>query len=78
MGQQAEWVMLNKGPHMVGAVRVLDDILRRMQTHKSKRRAKFRELRLAKSLLPELSLGAERHTEREPNSAWSLRQPTEF
>jgi pyruvate kinase len=47
MGNRAECVMLNKGPHMVSAVRVLDDILRRMQAHQTKKRAMLRELRLA-------------------------------
>jgi pyruvate kinase len=42
--------MLNKGPHMLRAVRVLDDILRRMQTHQAKKRAMLRELRLASAL----------------------------
>jgi pyruvate kinase len=39
--------MLNKGPHVLSAVRVLDDILRRMQTHQAKKLAILRELRLA-------------------------------
>jgi len=47
MGHRAECVMLNKGPHVVDAVRVLDDILRRMQAHQEKKRAMLRELRLA-------------------------------
>jgi pyruvate kinase len=47
MGHRAECVMLNKGPHVVSAVRVLDDILRRMQAHQAKKRAMLRELRLA-------------------------------
>jgi pyruvate kinase len=47
MGHRAECVMLNKGPHVLSAVRVLDDILRRMQTHQAKKRAMLRELRLA-------------------------------
>jgi pyruvate kinase len=50
MGDRAECVMLNKGPHMLRAVRVLDDILRRMQTHQAKKRAMLRELRLASAL----------------------------
>ena len=54
MGQRAECVMLNKGPHMLSAVRVLDDILQRMQSHKSKRRALLRELRLAQALPAEI------------------------
>jgi pyruvate kinase len=47
MGHRAECVMLNKGPHVLSAVRVLDDILRRMQAHQAKKRAMLRELRLA-------------------------------
>jgi hypothetical protein len=39
--------MLNKGPHICAAVAALDDILRRMQTHVSKKRSTFRSLRLA-------------------------------
>jgi pyruvate kinase len=50
MGDRAECVMLNKGPHVVSAVRALDDILRRMQTHQAKKRAMLRELRLAHAL----------------------------
>jgi pyruvate kinase len=47
MGHRAECVMLNKGPHVVSAVRVLDDILRRMQAHQTKKQSMLRELRLA-------------------------------
>jgi pyruvate kinase len=47
MGQRAECVMLNKGPHIVEAVQALDDILRRMQGHQSKKQSMLRELRLA-------------------------------
>lgn len=47
MGERAECVMLNKGPHIVEAVRVLDNILRRMQGHQHKKRSMLRELRLA-------------------------------
>jgi pyruvate kinase len=50
MGQRAECVMLNKGPHVVSAVRVLDGIMRRMQAHQAKKRALLRELRLAHAL----------------------------
>jgi pyruvate kinase len=50
MGHRAECVMLNKGPHIVSAVRVLDDILRRMQAHQAKKRAMLRELQLAHAL----------------------------
>ena len=48
----AECVMLNKGPHIVDAVRVLSDILRRMQDHQIKKRPLLRRLRLADELLP--------------------------
>jgi pyruvate kinase len=44
MGQRAECVMLNKGPHVVDAVRALDSILRRMEAHQSKKTAMLRHL----------------------------------
>jgi pyruvate kinase len=47
MGERAECVMLNKGPHIEQALRVLDDILQRMQSHQSKKRAMLRHLTLA-------------------------------
>jgi pyruvate kinase len=50
MGDRAECVMLNKGPHVVSAVRALDNILSRMQAHQSKKRSMLRELRLAHTL----------------------------
>jgi pyruvate kinase len=53
MGHRAECVMLNKGAHVLSAVRVLDDILRRMQSHQNKKSALLRELRLAHRLPPE-------------------------
>jgi pyruvate kinase len=37
--------MLNKGPFILDAMRTLDDILRRMQTHQSKKRPLLRALR---------------------------------
>lgn len=58
MGHRAECVMLNKGPHVLSAVRVLDDILRRMQAHQAKKSAMLRELRLAHTLPPEPVLAA--------------------
>jgi pyruvate kinase len=45
MGGRAECVMLNKGPHILGAMRTLDDILRRMQTHQAKKRQLMRALK---------------------------------
>ncbi len=47
MGERAECVMLNKGPYVVAAVRILDDILRRMQDHQEKKRSMLRKLRVA-------------------------------
>ena len=51
MGQRAECVMLNKGPHVLEAVEVLDDILWRMQAHQTKKQSLLRQLRLAGSFL---------------------------
>lgn len=44
MSQRADCVMLNKGPHILAAILMLDDILRRMQAHQSKRSARFGRL----------------------------------
>ena len=53
MGQHAECVMLNKGPRIVEAISVLDDILRRMDRHHHKQR----------SLLPQLHSSEYVHTD---------------
>ncbi len=53
MSERAECVMLNKGPHILDAMRTLDDILRRMATHQSKKRPLMRALK-AWASLPEL------------------------
>lgn len=45
MGERAECVMLNKGPHMADAVRVLDNILQRMGAHQNKKISLLRQLR---------------------------------
>jgi pyruvate kinase len=47
MGHRAECVMLNKGPYIVEAMGVLDDILRRMDSHQSKKSSMLRALHLA-------------------------------
>lgn len=44
---RAECVMLNKGPHIPEAVRLLDDILMRMEKHTYKKRQLFRPLHVA-------------------------------
>lgn len=46
MSQQADCVMLNKGPHIIAAIRMLDNILRRMQKHRFKKTARLRKLSL--------------------------------
>jgi pyruvate kinase len=53
MGVQAECVMLNKGPRIIEAISVLDDILRRMEQHHRKKR----------SLLPRLQVSDYVHTD---------------
>lgn len=45
MGARAECVMLNKGPHILAALRSLDDILCRMQGHQAKKRPLLRALK---------------------------------
>jgi len=40
-------VMLNKGAHVIEAVKMLDNILQRMQGHHHKKRSMLRKLHLA-------------------------------
>ena len=47
MGVRAECVMLNKGEHIVEAVRFLDHVLHRMQAHHLKKRSMLRRLAVA-------------------------------
>lgn len=47
MAQRAECVMLNKGEHALKAVRVLDDLLRRMASHQRKKTPMLRALNIA-------------------------------
>jgi pyruvate kinase len=54
MGVRTECVMLNKGPRIIEAISVLDDILRRMEQHHRKKR----------SLLPQLRISDYVHTDR--------------
>ena len=58
MAERAECVMLNKGPFIRQAVRTLDDILRRMQAHQTKKRAMLRPLNVAQSVLAEVLIHA--------------------
>jgi len=45
LADYAECVMLNKGPYIVEAVRLLDDVLLRMQAHQHKKSPQLRALR---------------------------------
>ena len=45
MGVRAECVMLNKGPYITDAIRMLNDILRRMAGHQDKKSSLLRALR---------------------------------
>jgi len=47
IAERAECVMLNKGPYVVRAVQMLDDVLRRMQSHQAKKVSLLRQLNLA-------------------------------
>jgi pyruvate kinase len=44
MAARAECVMLNKGPYIEEGITVLDNVLRRMETHRIKRSAQLRPL----------------------------------
>jgi pyruvate kinase len=44
MAERAECVMLNKGPYLVDAVHVLDDVLGRMEAHQAKKTSRLRAL----------------------------------
>lgn len=44
MSQRADCVMLNKGPHIIAAIKMLDNILRRMQDHQQKKTPRLRKL----------------------------------
>jgi pyruvate kinase len=45
LGERAECVMLNKGPYVTEAIRMLDDILKRMAGHQTKKSPLLRALR---------------------------------
>ena len=47
MGERAECVILNKGPHIVKAVSILSDILGRMNEHQRKKAPQLRALSIA-------------------------------
>ena len=47
MSQRADCVMLNKGSHILASIRMLDNILRRMQDHQYKKTARLRKLSIS-------------------------------
>ena len=47
MSMRAECVMLNKGPHIADATRMLADIIHKMEAHQYKKRSLYRKLTLA-------------------------------
>jgi len=49
MSQRADCVMLNKGPYILATIRMLDNILRRMQGHQYKKTARLGKLSFADS-----------------------------
>lgn len=51
MSERAECVMLNKGPFILDAMRVLDEILRRMHGHQHKKVSRLRKLSVAQGLV---------------------------
>ncbi|MFT2007532.1 pyruvate kinase [Pontibacter sp. 13R65] len=48
MSQRADCVMLNKGPYVIQAIEMLDDILKRMQEHQNKKTSMLRNLHVSK------------------------------
>jgi pyruvate kinase len=52
MSMRAECVMLNRGPHVGAAVRMLVDIIRRMEAHQFKKRSLYRPLAMARGGAP--------------------------
>ncbi|WP_187263077.1 pyruvate kinase [Pontibacter beigongshangensis] len=47
MSQRADCVMLNKGPYVIQAIEMLDDILKRMQEHQNKKTSMLRSLHVS-------------------------------
>jgi pyruvate kinase len=57
MSARAECVMLNKGPHIATAVRMLADIIGKMEAHQYKKRALYRPLSVARAASSETGRG---------------------
>ncbi|NEM99381.1 pyruvate kinase [Pontibacter burrus] len=47
MAQRADCIMLNKGPHIIDAITMLHDIVRRMQDHQFKKTSMLRSLEIS-------------------------------
>lgn len=52
MSMRAECVMLNKGPYIAAATKMLADIIRKMEAHQYKKRSLYRKLAVARNLRP--------------------------
>jgi pyruvate kinase len=53
-GMQAECIMLNKGPYINDAIKMLKNILVRMEAHAFKKKNSLRSLNIAKNALQSL------------------------
>lgn len=54
LSTQSECVMLNKGPHILKAIQLLKRILRKMETHSSKKKNSLKSLTIAKKAIRSL------------------------
>jgi hypothetical protein len=78
MSERAECVMLNKGPFIVEAVRMLDEVLTRMAGHQRKKMPIFRALRAWEHLFaPERPAGGNHPTEYEDQQRGEMWQSLE-
>ncbi|MGD9896756.1 MAG: pyruvate kinase [Candidatus Methylacidiphilaceae bacterium] len=75
MAERSECVMLNKGPHIEEALRFLDDVLRRMEAHQTKKRSMLRHLRLADLFDEGSAHPAKPATRKKPKPPESPRKP---
>ena len=57
MSGRAECVVLNKGPHVLDAVRFLDNVMTRMQRHQAKKRAVLRKLSVSDRIVDSRTTG---------------------
>jgi len=65
MGQRAECVMLNKGEHIVEAVKTLAELLSSEERHRIKKRQVFRDITAQQGVFPDLSGSPQPAGERE-------------